>query len=229
MNVQEMHLAFKIGVDKVDSLNYPDFQPNEIDFLLNQSQERFVKQRYGLNNTKGKSFESDQKRTDDLRAVIKNSIIKPLTYDSNNNISVNARFAQLPSDYWFAVNERVDLESLDCNGKTVTSVGFVRVINHDNFNIIEDDPFEEPTKDKVVRLMIGNNAELISANGVNIINYRLRYLRRPIGMNIDTNINCELADHTHNEIVNGAVLIALETIESKRTSSFLSVEKNNEE
>ena len=50
MTVQQLHLEFKFRCDKLDSLNYPNFLPEEIDLLLNNAQDRLIKQRYGLNN-----------------------------------------------------------------------------------------------------------------------------------------------------------------------------------
>ena len=61
MTSTEMVTAFKFRLDKTDSLNYPNFNNTEIDLLLNQAQERIVKQRYGTTNTKRESFEETQK------------------------------------------------------------------------------------------------------------------------------------------------------------------------
>ena len=57
LNVQEMHYDFKIKFNKLDSNDYRDFQVPEIDWLLNEAQEIFLKQRYGINNTTQKGFE----------------------------------------------------------------------------------------------------------------------------------------------------------------------------
>jgi hypothetical protein len=229
MTVSEMHQAFKIGLDKIDSLNYPNFEPSEIDFLLNQAQDSFVKQRYGFNNNKLRPFESDQKRIDDLRMLIKNVIIPINTYDSLLNIDINARFVVLPDDYWFLVNERATVEYNDCNSNTTQKIASIRPCNHDDFSMVIDNPFEKPTKDKLIRLFYENYIELIHAPNTSILDYKLRYIKRPVKIDIFNNIDCELAEHTHQEICNGAILIGLETIESKRTQSFLSIEKNNEE
>lgn len=229
MTVQQMHVAFKIGLDKIDSLNYPNFTANEIDFLLNQAQERFVKQRYGLNNISRKPIESDQKRTDDLRALITNSVLQFEQYDPTENIDVNARFVKLPDNYWFAINERCTISYSDCKSSSKEDVVWVRTINHDEFSMVINNPFEGPNKDKVLRLMFGNNMEIIKHKDVDLVNYQLRYIRKPVSINLQNNVSCELADHTHSEIVNEAIMIGLESIESNRTQSFVAVNKNKEE
>ena len=61
MTIAEAHQEFKFRLDKMDALNYPNFLPEEIDLILNNAQQRFVKQRYGLNNIKRQSFEETEK------------------------------------------------------------------------------------------------------------------------------------------------------------------------
>ena len=85
MTISEMHIKFKILTDKLDTLNYPNFEPEEIDELLNMSQERFIKQRYGTTNTKRSPLESTQKRMDDLREVIKNGQLSVTTTQTADN------------------------------------------------------------------------------------------------------------------------------------------------
>lgn len=229
MTAQQMHTAFKIGLDKIDSLNYPNFNVKEIDFLLNQAQERFIKQRYGFNNNSKKPIESDQKRTDDLRALVTNAILQFEPYDPLENIDENARFVNLPSNYWFAINERCNISYTDCKTSSANSTVWVRTITHDEFSMVIDNPFEGPTKDKVLRLMFGDNIEVIKHKDVTLVSYQLRYIRKPAQIDLVNNVDCELADHTHSEIVNEAIMIGLESIESPRTQSYVAVGKNKEE
>ena len=78
MTCAELHLEFKFRCDKLDTLNYPNFLPEEIDLILNNAQERLIKQRYGFNNIKRQSFEETEKRTEDLKEIVKNAILTPL-------------------------------------------------------------------------------------------------------------------------------------------------------
>lgn len=229
MTVQEMHTAFKIGLDKVDSLNYPNFTTSEIDLFLNQSQERFVKQRYGFNNRKFKPFESNQKRTDDLRSLVRNSVLSFNSYDSANNINSEARFVDLPNDYMFAINEQCKISFLDCNSNTEEKIVPVIVEDHDNVSIVINSPFEKPNKNKVIRVMYQDKVEVIKSSDTNILEYLLRYIKRPRDVDFNLLVDSELAEHTHSEIVNDAISIALESIESQRANSFVVVNKNNEE
>jgi len=228
MTSTEMVTAFKFRLDKADSLNYPNFDNTEIDLLLNQSQERFVKQRYGTTNAKGESFEETQKRTEDLKALVSNAIIVP-TATAADNIDVNAQFVTLPADHWFIVEERCTCSYLDCNAVSQSVRIPVYAYQHGDINNVIGNSFLKASKKRVLRLMENGRVELIHDPLVTITNYRLRYVRKPLAISsIVPLVNCELSDHTHDEIVSEAVLLALEDIESRRTQTFNPIDKTNE-
>lgn len=223
-----MHTAFKFGMDKLATLNYPNFLPEEIDLLLNQAQDRYVKQRYGLTNIKRQSFEETQKRTEDLKLLVKAISIPPLAYAADN-IDVDARFFTLPVDHWFIVQERVQISYTDCNDDTVTELVEVRPIQHVEFDKVIRDSFKAPDKTKVLRLMEDGRVELIADSTSTLVTYRLRYIKKPIRISITVPTNCELSDHTHQEIVDEAVKIALEGIEARRNQTFTPIIDNQKE
>lgn len=245
MNISAMHQSFKFGLDKLDNLNYPNFLPEEIDLLLNQAQERFVKQRYGITNPKRTSFEETQKRIDDLKELIRDVTISNVsTTGIITNICPQAKFFSLPTDYWFAIQERAEQQCDKCNDHIVSvsdgglvpeyteynvKYAEVRPIQHNEFDKTIKDSFKKPDYDKVLRLMYTDSTELISATYCNVINYRLRYIKKPVTVNINTSTNCELSEHTHQEIIDEAIKIALEGIESKRSSTFTPIVDNQKE
>lgn len=228
MTPAEMHLAFKLGYDKLDSAGYPDILPSEIDFLLNKAQDRFVKQRYGPSNNKKQSFEETQKRTDDIKALVKNADIVPLA-NTIDNIDANAQFAILPTDYWFTVQERASITYTGCHNTPVTAIVKVEVARHDDFNIIISNPFEKPDNETVLRLMSYDRAELVHAPGTVLNTYYLRYIKEPVRISLSPSVSCELSEHTHEEIVTEAISIALETIEAMRTRTFDPIIKDKQE
>src|SRR3990167_1925716 len=69
MDIKSMHYDFKLKMDRMDTLSNPDFNIAEIDWLLNEAQLVFLKQRFGPNNTKHQGFEVTQKRIDDLSTL----------------------------------------------------------------------------------------------------------------------------------------------------------------
>jgi len=70
MSTSELHYQFKLNLDRVDSLANPDLNAVEIDWLLNEAQLIFIKQRMGMNNQKRSGFETSQKRIDDLGNLV---------------------------------------------------------------------------------------------------------------------------------------------------------------
>jgi len=218
-----MHQSFKFGLDKLDSLNYPDILDEEIDLLLNDAQQRYIKQRYGLTNIKKESFEETQKRTEDLKNLVVNSIITPSAYDANTNIDTNARFCDLPSNHWFIVQERANITYLDAKGNSQAVIVPVKPIQHTDFNKLMLDPFNKPDKSEIMRIMSDGKSELISDTNITINSYLLRYIRKPLDISLSGNQTSELSEHTHQELVKQAIEIALEAIESKRQQTFKSI------
>jgi len=225
MTVAEMHIEFKVGLDKTDSLNYPNFEPEEVDLWLNKAQDKFVKTRYS-HDVKRETFEETQKRTDDLREVIFDTTLIP----SGTQVPVkpNGVLFDLPTGnqgnipvYWFAINEECEVQWTNCSGNAVIERKGVKPIQHDDYNKIIGDPFNKPTKNKIVRLMHGGHVELIGDGTYTINRYHLRYIRRPEQINLANNDDCELADHTHSEIVTLAVGMALENTANPRFQTHM--------
>lgn len=221
MTVLQMHKAFKLRIDKVDSLAYPNFEDDEIDYYLNLAQERIIKQRYSINNIYKEGFETTQKRTDDLRMLIKSATILPSPITGEEK--PNGVFFLLPNSttdlYWFSIQEEVNITYIDCFNKTVNSRIGVKVIQHDDYNKNIRDPFNGPSNIEASRLMYQDKAELLSDGTFTINSYIIRYIRKPVSIDILNNIDCELADHIHSEIIEEAANIVLENIESKRTNT----------
>ena len=249
MTVAQMHQAFKFGMDKLDNVNYPNFLPEEIDLLLNQAQERFVKQRYGITNPKRTSFEETQKRTEDLKELVRHANLTPAA-TASDNITPYSRFVTLPNDHWFVIQERVVQVCDKCNSNplytyTVTQpspqpplvvsvngmFAEVRPIQHHEVDKVVKDAFKAPDYDKVLRIMEDGRVELIPSSVCVPTVYRLRYIKKPNTISITSNptVNCELSEHTHQEIVDEAIKIALEGIEAKRNGTFTPIIDNTKE
>ena len=77
MTIQDMHWDFKLKLNKIDSSDFTNLQIPEIDWLLNEAQILFLKQRYGISNQKRMGFEISQKRIDDLRNLVVKDVFLP--------------------------------------------------------------------------------------------------------------------------------------------------------
>jgi len=283
MTIEEMHILFKLGVDKADTVSTPNFEPEEVDLWINSAQDRFVKTRYSGLNVHRDSFEETQKRMDDLRMLIVDSEISPYSA----GLKPYSVFFQLPTTeplYWFAINEEAEVVYKDCNsellvanddqlvggkiyiltngtitidrvtftapttvrgveGLTFSGTGLlytssskrieVKSIDHNKYNRLIKDPFNKPYENQVLRLLYNDKAELIGTETVIPTKYFLRFIKRPIRVLLDlstpsNNVDCELSEHTHQEIIELAVSMALENIESRRYQTNLN-ELNKQE
>ena len=125
MDINEMHIAVDLELNKINSNLYDIFQAPEKDYFLNRAQERFVKGRYGYkSNPKKEGFEMSEKRIDDLRMLL-----VPNYYDTaylvpttDFDYTTKQRF-YLPNDYLFLASNRSKVYFNECSqiGTTVAS------------------------------------------------------------------------------------------------------------
>lgn len=261
MTIADMHQLYKILMNKADTINYPNFEPEEIDVIFNNEQFKIIEQRAYGNNHKKESVEETQKRVDDLRNITLNYTlaITPASVPISTN-KPNSVFVALPSDYRHSLEEECTVWYTDCNGDgyaeylvdlaaaiaagtpspgastTPQKVVPVMPITHDRYNKIIRDPFNKPYEDLILRLPYqGNQFELVGDATLSIISYSMRYLRTPASMRYGTtyatpttDVQCELAEHLHREIVESAVRSTLENIESVRYNSQNQIIKETE-
>lgn len=213
MTIANMHIAVKLGLDKTSALDLPAFEPEEIDHWLNKAILKFVKTRYSGVNVKGESFEQTQKRVDDLSTLVKyTTLVLTAGTEYPNSFIVNTGVNTWPSDYLLTIAEEVG---------TSTSLRWgVTQCNHDEYRQKIDDPYSEHISHygsaKPLRLFDDTNVKLIGDGTYTLSNYYLTYLREPATVDVDTPTNCDLPDHTHDEIVELTVNMMLENIEQPR-------------
>ncbi len=102
----------------------------------------------------------------------------------------------------------------------------VKPLQHDDYNKTINDPFNKPVissrHNQLRRLQLDGKVELLLPKGSIVLQeYILRYIRKPVQISLTSSTDCELADHTHQEIVDMAVSSILETIESGRYQTNL--------
>lgn len=133
MIVKEMHIGVNFLLQKIDSKFIDSFEPEELDWALNEEVLRFVKQRLSpQSNDKQKGFQDGQKRFDDLKPLITNASIPAYVRDS---VSV---FCYLPFNYLTLINDRTTTKNL-C-GSPYSSVTTSVVTKYISCLQIKDDP-----------------------------------------------------------------------------------------
>lgn len=224
-----MHIGVKQELDKTSALELPSFEPEEIDFWLNNAIRKFVKTRYSGNNPKGQSFEETQKRIDDLRPLLS----KYFAVNDQGTMGIladgslvypNSYYIMLPiedstyggEDYWITIQEEVTISY----SSSSYNAGIVEC-THDEYRQKIEDPFSEHIihygKAKPLRLYLGDYVYLITDGTYVLEDYILTYLRKPAEVQVTaTAVDCDLPEHTHDEIVKLTVDMMLENIEQPR-------------
>lgn len=220
MTVQELHYAVDQGLQKVGSYAYDNFLSDEIDYWLNRAQERFIKDRaFVESDIKGLGFAGSQKRLDDLR----NIITLNYTDDAAAVPGIESQQYDLPLDYMFMVNLRARIYRNRCKPADTTGPLFtvpVRIVNNAQVWFMQQDPFSRSQIDTPLATLSQDDITVYQNNESFILEgIALDYIRTPREIDLQLNQTSELADHTHQEIVDMAVKNILEAIESPRYQS----------
>lgn len=228
MTLNEFHIEFKIALDKLDSSAYPDILVEEIDYFLNEAQERFIKTRYSPNNIYREGFEEIQKRTDDLRTLVVTNYAAVSAVATETN-TYKADFDTLWSNeaqsiaatelYRFYLRGRARSVKAGCTS-TYVSPKLVRQVELERILL---DPFNNPKLNCPVAYFERGDLYLVTDGTFTIDRFKVTYLKKQATITYGTqyptpvaDVNCELPEHTHKELVSIGVNIALETIESRR-------------
>jgi hypothetical protein len=223
MIVNQLILSFKLKLDKIDSSAYPDILNEEIRFWLDEAADRFVKQRYERNNLKRKGFEETQKRTDDLRAAVRTETIAANVSTDYPGFAYNV---ELPDRYRYLLKVQTEIRYVDCNDLSETEWSTPYQVQQDDIHVLLEDPFNKPIEGRPLYILEGNNIVFFTDGVFEVLNARVTYIRlfdklQPGLATSATYSNgateyTELAEDTHEEIVDIAVKMALENIESQR-------------
>ena len=224
MTISEMHTAFKLELDKIDSLQYPSFTSNEIDYWINKAIRKFVKTRYSGINYKGEGFEQTQKRIDDLRTLVRevsvpcttSGAIKPNGYVLTSPGLTHANFT---TTYWLSLGEEVTITP---SGSAAIRQGVTEVTS-DEYRFEIDNPYSSFRLHygcaKPLRLFYNDTIEFISDGNYTINTAYVRYIKEPVTVVLATT-SCDLPSGVHDEIVVLATQLALEVIEQPRLQSY---------
>lgn len=212
-----MHYDFKKKVNKIDSQKYRNLRIPEIDWVLNEAAELFVKMIAEPRLRTNLGFETSQRSIDD----IKNIVVTDEPINVTNNI------VSLPTDYWYFAKGKVIMEKGDCKGVK----GKLDVRQHDDD--FEISPFDNSSFEwREVNGVFNKDGIKLYTENFTVTQVLLSYIRKltymhnaedfnPAGYNLPSgttlvgSFDCELSEHTHKEIVDIAVLITTGELESQ--------------
>lgn len=227
MTTREMHYDFKKKFNKVDSQKNRNLLVPEIDWLLNEAAELFVKRIATPKAENGLGFETTQRVIDDIY-----TIVVPGTWTA---VSSTTKVIILPADYNYYVRGRLKLSKGACtNQEAVLSIG-----NHGE--IFEESFFYNGSFEwrEVNGLFQSPGIQLFTDGTFTINEAKLTYIRKmaymhnaqdfgtgtynhPSGATLTGSVNCELPEHVHREVVDIAVMLAASEVQTSDLQAKLS-------
>lgn len=219
MTIADMHYDFKMKLNKVDSQQNKGFLIPEIDWVLNEAQELFVKIVAEPRVKSPLGFEINQRSIDDISPLVKNEVC--LNVNNDNTVT-------LPDDYWHFIKGDVNITNEKCG--SVKARFYLR--QHDDE--FELSPFDRSSYDWrcVNGVFFNNGVKFYTDNTFSISEFCISYIKKlnfihfaegyltdgyelASGVRLTGSQDCELPEHTHREIVDIAVLIVTGQIDIK--------------
>lgn len=227
MTVQEMHYDFKMKLNKIDSEQYRNLLVPEVDWLLNEAQEFFIKSVAFPRVPNHLGFETTQRTIDDIRSiVIENEVLRIDTDSSDSNPTGSygkQKVFTLPNNYLFFISAKVRVTKPQCGSKEVQLL----IKQHDDK--FEESPFDNSSFEwgDINATFDSKGLRVYSDGTFDIENVKLNYIKQPAyihnaadfkpsksykisseGITLTDRQNCELPIQTHREIVDIAVMLA---------------------
>ncbi len=210
MTIKEMHYDLKMKLNKVDSEQNENLMIPEIDWVLNEAQEIFIKLVAEPRVKSYLGFETTQRTIDDIRTIVIN----------NAEIAVINNTSSLPENYLHFIKAEVEMSKGKCTGVK----GRVFIRQHDDE--FQESPFDRSSFEwrTINGVFYENGVKFYTDNTFTINKVFLSYIKKPrfihnaedfrnggyetlSGQLLSGSVNCELPEHTHREIVDIAVLL----------------------
>jgi len=217
MTTREMHYDFKQKFNKIDSQKNKGLLVPEIDWLLNEAIELFIKRVAQPKVNNGLGFEMSQRIIEDIKTLVVGGTWTPVT----NNV------IDLPSNYLYFVRCRVKLSKGNCTDQEA-----VLNIREHNDLFEESEFYNSSFEWREVNGVYESQGIQSFTDGTFTINEaKLSYIRKPVyvhnaqdfgtgsyahpsGVTLSGAANCDLPDHTHREIVDIAVMLAASEVQT---------------
>jgi hypothetical protein len=200
----------------------------EKSLFLTKSEQDYVIDLYSGRNSLGASFEETEELRRYLATLVEEAELSPIRTSNGSPLGNGSShvFFSLPDGkgnkpaVWFITLESVSIEDSKCKDHTSLEVVPAK---QDEYHRLKRNPFRGPNSHRALRLDLSEGViEIVSKFEVK--KYYIRYLRRPkpivlidlkdSGLSIsgESSVSqCELPEGLHERILEGAVLMALQS------------------
>lgn len=235
MTAEQMLNNFQVELNKYS--NNELAQTEDKLYYLNKAQEKFVEQRFNGANYTRRGFQQSQQIVDELKPIYLTNVDLSAYYPGvTTPDGVEMDRADLPADHMYFISSNCEMTRvadpthLEVNTvpdpdvrKVVdgeasdTNKAIMKIVQGDDIWKVLDDPFNKPTFTKVLIDINRNYLDIYTTNRAFVSSVSINYIREPLAIayveNGDGgNQDCELPDYTHNEIVELAVRLYLQQV-----------------
>ena len=203
MNIQQMHIGVNLRVDRVSSNSSEGFLPDEIDYYLNRAIEQYIKQQYSIIKDETKDLQN-QYVVENLRTIIKSQGI------TLGTPTATVIPFDIPNDYYYYLALQYISDGKLRNTTLRTPKGLKPYLTTaTNSPLFREYPFI--IENTQIKVYVNQNDIQTSPEA------NLSYIAKPtvVELDVDTpanNVNCNLPEHTHVEIVDIASQLLLQDI-----------------
>lgn len=231
MTRNELHTAFKVEMDK-NSVNMayggcPAFIDSEIDYWINKGYYNLLMQKFTGGTSNEVKFEGDVKRIADFDRLIKTDKNVSLTKDNNTNCAYLNDLLNRNNDNRGRMFYVSSVLSWGDNKATVKLLDHTQVKNF--IKTYNNNPWIENPVGVIEDNTLKIYYDPISMES-NSYSIDLTYIKHPILINdLTSELQIsELPDQTWYEVINRAVQMALENVESQRIQTKTSLINSEE-
>ena len=235
MTVLEMHTAVLLGLDKSASFEVAAFEPEDIDYWLNEAQLELIKQKVFGNNYRKEKYGEGIKRADDLATIIKYTGelqygVELVDHPYHPNVAYVDIATHIP-DYLFYIGSDVLIN--DPYAPTANTPHESEFVEENVIGKLIATPYNEPVLKNAYLYLKKNQVNVIYDPYATLDSIYVSYIKQPGKLvrsapGVGEVTTSELPEQVHQELVALTISLMLENIESPRfQTQFLTL--NNKE
>ncbi len=231
MAQSKVYEKFMIEYDKAQiTSSYPSLTKYEVATLLDKAYLALIGEKVTGNNQRGAQFESDIKAMEDIRPLLKTST-EQITSDNLSGVT-NALVRKLPKDMLYYVSATVklyDVNAVPSRDNDQTRVLYVSLISHIQAQRFFATAVNMPWIKNPVAYIEGDTIVVLydkyetARHGGTPRDLRITYIVRPKtfvdNFYVGNDVNIEINDSMVEELINLAIVLAGEIVESPRTQT----------
>lgn len=214
MTIAEMLMLFTQRYDNSSNTN-TGLTNNEKYVFINSAIDKFISNKFTGNNTLKQSFEQSPKRFEDLRTITKRSNVFSPPFGNVVEIP-NSITITVPTDYRFLLSLHVEIINPRLSNNPYWTEG-ERIPNATVGKWVYGGHNKPQFSTPKIVMRDFDKFTILYENGATIQRALISYIRNPVQVGFE--VDCDLPDHTHREIVELAVNLALEADESPKYQS----------